>query len=127
MVLCHGAGMKTLILSLCLVATVAAPAMADPVQVVAATADPDVASWTITATLRHPDTGWDHYADAWEVLAPDGTSLGVRELAHPHVEEQPFTRSLSGVVIPNGLDHVLIRARCQVDGWGDATFRLDLP
>jgi hypothetical protein len=105
----------------------AGPASADPVDILAATARNDGATWSFDVTLAHPDTGWDHYADAWEVLAPDGTSLGIRELAHPHVDEQPFTRSLSGVAIPEGLDHVLIRARCLVDGWGEARFRVDLP
>ena len=42
-------------------------------------------------TVQHADTGWDHYADAWEVLAPDGTVLGTRTLLHPHTDEQPFT------------------------------------
>jgi hypothetical protein len=30
------------------------------------------------------------------VRAPDGTRLGIRDHLHPHVEEQPFTRSLAG-------------------------------
>jgi hypothetical protein len=107
-------------------AVLAVPAAADPVEIVGATARQDGATWSFDVTLRHPDTGWDHYADAWEVLAPDGTSLGFRSLAHPHVDEQPFTRSLSGVVIPQGIDHVTIRARCLVDGWGDARLRVEL-
>ena len=61
-------------------------------------------TWRISATVRHADTGWDHYANRFEVLAPDGTVLGTRVLLHPHVDEQPFTRSLSGVEIPDG-DH----------------------
>lgn len=61
------------------------------------------------------------------MLAPDGARLGLRVLVHPHVEEQPFTRSLADVVVPAGVDHVLIRARCLVDGWNDATLRVDLP
>ncbi|WP_342745110.1 hypothetical protein [Actibacterium ureilyticum] len=77
-------------------------------------------------TLAHPDTGWDHYADAWEVLAPNGNSLGVRELAHPHENEQPFTRSLSGVQIPPDVQELRIRARCNVDGWGEEIFTLKL-
>ena len=44
----------------------------------------------------HPDTGWDDYADGWRVLDMDGNELGMRVLHHPHVDEQPFTRSLSG-------------------------------
>jgi hypothetical protein len=79
-----------------------------------------------SVTLSHPDTGWDHYADGWEVLDADGNSLGVRELLHPHVAEQPFTRSLSGVVVPGGATVVYVRARCNVDGWSDDLFEVVL-
>jgi hypothetical protein len=105
----------------------ALPAHAEPPVVVEATARPLTGGWNFDVTLRHPDTGWDHYADAWRIEAPNGSILGLRELLHPHVEEQPFTRSLSGVTLPSGTDHVLIRARCLVDGWSDQTLRLDLP
>jgi hypothetical protein len=81
---------------------------------------------TISATLRHADSGWDHYADHWRVLAPDGTEIARRVLLHPHVDEQPFTRSLSGVTIPAGLDHVFIEAHDKVHGYGGNRFRLDL-
>ena len=47
-----------------------------------------------SVTVRHADEGWDHYADKWDVVAPDGTVLGTRNLYHPHVHEQPFTRRL---------------------------------
>ncbi|MFA8443366.1 hypothetical protein [Yoonia sp.] len=79
-----------------------------------------------SVTLSHPDTGWDHYADGWEVLDADGNSLGVRELLHPHVTEQPFTRSLSGVIVPEGAKVVYVRARCNVDGWSDDLFEVVL-
>jgi hypothetical protein len=102
----------------------AGPAMAAPPEIVSATATSEGGTWRFDVTLRHPDTGWDHYTDAWEVLLPDGTSLGVRILDHPHVEEQPFTRSLSGIAIPAGTDHVLIRARCSVDGWAEARLQV---
>ena len=45
------------------------------------------------------------------MLDADGQRLGFRELVHPHVTEQPFTRTLSGVEIPAASDHVVIRAR----------------
>ena len=83
-------------------------------------------SWRISVTLTHPDSGWDHYADGWRVLDTDGKVLGLRELAHPHVNEQPFTRSLAGVTIPKGIDTVLIQARCNVDGWSEVTYVLPL-
>ena len=85
------------------------------------------ATWTVSVTLSHPDTGWDHYADGWEVLAPDGTDLGLRVLVHPHVDEQPFTRSLAGVTIPEGVKTIRIRARCLVDGWNAETYEVALP
>ena len=103
------------------------PALADPAQVVGVTATPGASGWRVDVTILHPDTGWDDYADGWRIEAPDGTILGERPLAHPHVEEQPFTRSLSGVAIPRGLDRVAIRARTNVEGWGDETFLLTLP
>ncbi len=68
-------------------------------------------------TVRHADEGWGHYADAWQVLAPDGAVLGTRELRHPHVDEQPFTRSLGGVSVPEGVVEVRVRARDSVHGW----------
>ena len=47
--------------------------------------------YRVEATVRHADSGWEHYANRWDVLAPDGTLLGSRELLHPHENEQPFT------------------------------------
>jgi hypothetical protein len=84
-------------------------------------------TYRFDVTVRHADTGWDHYADRFEVLAPDGAVLGVRTLYHPHVEEQPFTRSLSGVRVPDGLDRVRVRARDSVHEYGGAEVEVDLP
>jgi len=83
--------------------------------------------WRFDVTLRHNDEGWDHYADAWQVVLPeDGEVLGERVLAHPHEHEQPFTRSLSGVSIPKGVNIVVIRAKCNVHGYGGREVRVDL-
>ncbi|MEL7183327.1 MAG: hypothetical protein AAFY65_05635 [Pseudomonadota bacterium] len=106
-------------------ALLSSPALADAPVVEGATATQRGDSWTFSVTVRHPDTGWDHYADGWSVFAPDGTELGYRKLLHPHETEQPFTRSLSGVAVPDGVTEVLIRAHDSVHGWGE-DFRLDL-
>lgn len=82
--------------------------------------------WTVSATIKHADAGWDHYADAFQVVAPDGTVLGTRVLYHPHVQEQPFTRSLTRVEIPENLDYVMVRAGDKVHGYGGQEFRLEL-
>lgn len=104
----------------------ASNAAADPPEIVDQShrVSGDVVQFNVT--LRHPDTGWDHYADGWRIETPDGTVLGTRELLHPHVPEQPFTRSLSGVKIPEGLTEVRVRAKCNVDGWSKDTISVTL-
>ena len=84
-------------------------------------------SWTFHVTLRHDDEGWHHYADAWEVLDADGAVLDTRKLLHPHVDEQPFTRSLSGVIIPDDIDTVAVRGHDSVHGYGGAEMQVSLP
>jgi hypothetical protein len=84
-------------------------------------------TWRFDVTVAHADEGWDHYADRWEVLAPDGSVLGTRVLLHPHVGEQPFTRSLGGVAIPAGVDHVIVRTHDSVHGLGGAEMTVELP
>jgi len=84
-------------------------------------------TWTFDVTVAHADEGWDHYANRWDVVAPDGTVLGTRTLHHPHETEQPFTRSLRGVSVPEGVVSVLIRANDSVHGTGGKEFSVELP
>ncbi|MEM6637968.1 MAG: hypothetical protein AAF667_18990 [Pseudomonadota bacterium] len=116
--------MKHLFLATTLLAQ---PAFADPAAIEEVTFRAAGDSYTFSVTLRHADTGWDDYADGWRVEAADGTVLGYRELLHPHVNEQPFTRSLNGVEIPDGTTEVFVRARTNVDGWHGDTLRVDIP
>lgn len=115
--------MKTLFAILCLSA---APAMADPARILAAEAVRTGDTWRLSVTLEHDDTGWDDYADGWRVELADGTVLGTRVLAHPHVDEQPFTRALAGVGIPAGTSDIHIRARTSRTGWAEDTRLLPL-
>jgi hypothetical protein len=78
-------------------------------------------TFTVAVTLSSPYDSPERYADAWRVLSDDGTVLGVRELLHDHANEQPFTRTLSGVSIPAEVDEVTVQGRDQVSGWGGAT------
>jgi len=78
-------------------------------------------------TVRHEDEGWDHYTDKWDVVAPDGTVLGTRTIYHPHVDEQPFTRSLSDVKVPESIAGVTIRAHDSVHGYGGKTITVVVP
>ena len=90
-------------------------------------------TWTFHVTVRHPDTGWEDYADGWDVLTPDGgvikpdpSSPFTRLLLHPHETEQPFTRSQSGVAIPPDVTQVRVRAHDLVDGFGGREVVVDL-
>lgn len=80
----------------------------------------------ISATVSSADTGDEKYADVWEVRAPDGTVLGERVLAHPHVDEQPFTRS-QAMEIPNDVAVVTVAAHDSVVGFCGATVDAAVP
>ena len=83
--------------------------------------------YRFSVSVLHQDEGWDHYADRWEVLAPDGRILATRTLYHPHVNEQPFTRDLGDVKIPSDIVQVTIRAHCSVHAYGGKSESLSLP
>lgn len=89
--------------------------------------------WTFYVTVQHLDIGWNDYADGWDVLTPQGEVLKpdpqsqfTRTLLHPHVDEQPFTRSQSGIAIPAGIDQVRVRAHDYVHGFGGMEVVVDL-
>ncbi len=96
-------------------------------DVVAAAIESSGDTFHVSATILSADTGWEKYADAWEVRAPDGSVLGTRILAHPHVDEQPFTRSLGDVDIPVEVKDVEIIARDSVAGFCGETVNLTVP
>ncbi len=89
--------------------------------------------WTFHVTVEHPDTGWDDYADGWDVVLPDGNVVlpnpddpFTRLLLHPHETEQPFTRSQSRIAIPPEITEVTVRAHDLVDGFGGQEVVVDL-
>ena len=83
--------------------------------------------YDFAVTVSSPYDTPERYADGWRVLAPDGTVLGERPLAHDHAGEQPFTRSLRGVPVPEGVATVTVQARDLVNGWGGTVVRTELP
>jgi len=93
----------------------------------------DDETWTFAVTVQHPDTGWDNYADGWDVVTPEDTVLlpdqnipFTRRLEHPHVDEQPFTRSQGNIVVPSGVARVHVRAHSLVGGYGGREVVVDL-
>lgn len=96
-------------------------------DVVAAELDPSDDAWRLSATLSSPYDTPERYADAFRALSEDGTVLGVRELAHDHANEQPFTRSLTGLEIPDDVTRITVEGRDLAHGWGGATVELEVP
>ena len=82
---------------------------------------------TFSVTLKHADEGWEHYANQWDVMTMDDKLLKSRVLYHPHVDEQPFTRSLSGVQIPPGTTQVKVRAKDLKHGYSSEEYTVSIP
>ncbi|MEJ2142806.1 MAG: hypothetical protein P8Y24_10720 [Gammaproteobacteria bacterium] len=99
---------------------------ANQAEIVDARLENQGASWTARVTIKHADTGWDHYADGWRIVDAKGNVLGHRTLYHPHENEQPFTRSLSGFTIPANLKEVYVEAHDKVHGWNPKKFKVKL-
>lgn len=115
----------TILAVLLLVPATLSAGKADIVEAQATCSANRVCSFSVT--VRHNDTGWDHYADKWDVMTPGGEILGTRTLYHPHVSEQPFTRNLGNVKIPKDLVQVLIRAHDSKHGYGGSTHTVEIP
>lgn len=88
---------------------------------------PGAGVYSFDVTISSPYDTAQRYADAFRLIGDDGTVYGIRELLHDHANEQPFTRSLGGVEIPDTVRTVTIEARDQVYGWGGETIVVDLP
>jgi hypothetical protein len=119
------------------------PGGGDPAQDVDRVADADVLhvravqsaddTWTFHVTVSHPDLGWDDYADGWDVVTEQGEILKrsssdtfTRLLLHPHETEQPFRRNQGGLVVPEGVTRLSVRAHDIVDGFGGKEVAVDL-
>jgi len=77
-------------------------------------------------TLQHNDTGWQHYTNRWEILDSGGNILATRTLHHPHVEEQPFTRSLTATM-PEHIKTIIIRGHDSVHQYEGREMKVSLP
>ena len=132
------------------VALLAAGLMLYAMGAVSARIDAALAPLTETHVPRGPDqppltesmplSGWaERTGRAVEAIAADeagdlaalwsgeaGERLAYRKLHHPHVNEQPFTRSLHDVLVPDGTRVVYIRAWCSQGHETTEPFPLEL-
>jgi hypothetical protein len=90
-------------------------------DVLEAELEPSGDSWSVDVTISSPYDSPERYADGWRVLAPDGTVLGEHELMHDHASEQPFTRTQSGLEIPEDVEEITVEGRDLENGYGGET------
>lgn len=83
--------------------------------------------FSFDVTIASPYDTPKHYADGWRVMGADGTVYGEMTLGHDHASEQPFTRTQTGVEIPDEVTSVVIEGRDIDNGYGGATVTMDLP
>jgi hypothetical protein len=84
-------------------------------------------TFDVRVTLSSPYDTPQRYADGWRVLGPDGTVLGAHTLLHDHADEQPFTRTQPGLVVPADVDAVTVEGRDLTYGYGGRTVVVAVP
>lgn len=87
----------------------------------------DDESWTLKVTLSSAYDSPERYADGWRVMDEDGEVLGQHTLTHDHADEQPVTRTQSGLQIPDGVDEVTVQGRDTENGYGGTTLAIQVP
>lgn len=92
------------------------PPSGDGASVEAVEASGSDGAYTVSVTVRSPDTGCEQYADWWELVTPSGELVARRILNHSHVDEQPFTRASEGPISVEGDAELVVRAHLHVDG-----------
>ncbi|WP_231251617.1 hypothetical protein [Nocardioides furvisabuli] len=107
--------------------TTGSTADADFPDVIAVELRDDGDTYSLDVTMSSEYDSPERYADGWRVLDPDGNELGTMELAHDHAGEQPFTRSQSGLVIPDGVETITVEGHDLENGYGGATVEVDVP
>lgn len=99
---------------------------ANEVEIVNVVLIKQAGTWRADVTLKHADTGWKHYADGWRLVDVNGNEIGKRTLYHPHVNEQPFTRSLSGFHLAKDTKIIFVEAHDLKHGWSTNKVKVDL-
>jgi hypothetical protein len=97
----------------------------DVLAVKAKPAGPSIYDFDVTVSSPY-DTP-SRYADGFRVSTLEGKVLGERKLLHDHQAEQPFTRDLYAVKVPEAIKKVIVQARDQKYGYGGKAVEVVLP
>lgn len=81
----------------------------------------------VRVTIEHHDQGWDNYVESWEIFGPDGQILGTRPFFEPELEREQTVSALAGIVIPEDIETVMIRARTFPGGLEGDPVEVNIP
>jgi hypothetical protein len=81
----------------------------------------DESTADLSVTVSSPYDSPERYADGWRVLDQDDQVLGEHTLAHDHADEQPFTRTQTGLTVPDGTQELTVQGRDLKNGYGGQT------
>lgn len=92
-------------------------------SIVSVSSSGDSENYTFSVGISSPDTGCEQYANWWEVVTEDGSSLIYRRiLGHSHVNEQPFVRS-GGTVSITESQVIIVGAHMNTSGYGTTIYK----
>lgn len=93
-------------------------AAADEAKVISVSGKQEQGVWRFDVTIDHTDLGWQDYVNKFRIMSPDGTVLGERPIPLPLIEERPFSRSISQIIIPADVSEIIVQAHEKKGGWG---------
>lgn len=82
-------------------------------------------SWTFEMTVSSPYNSPERYADGWRITAGDQV-FDEKTLTHDHAAQQPFTRSQTGVRIPDDVSSVTVEGGDLRNGSGGSALEVSL-
>jgi len=84
-------------------------------------------SYDLRVNVRSQDKGPEYYADRVEVLDPSGKLLHTIKVDESHENKQPFGVSAANLRLPDGIEHIVLRARMKPGGAHGRDRMLKLP
>ncbi|PPC78356.1 hypothetical protein C4K68_05845 [Pokkaliibacter plantistimulans] len=83
-------------------------------------------SWRFDVTIYTNKPTAQHYADRWEVLTEEGEVLAITYMSLNDQTEQPCNQTMTGVMIPDNVTLVYLRAHDSNLGYAGNTITLPL-
>lgn len=108
--------MKILIAAL-IALTLPLPALSAEVEIRMVQAMQSDGLWKFKITVYHPDTGVDHMYNSVAIFTPDETRIGYADVPNPSIGAGNVTTQVLGVTIPEDLEYIIIRGKCNDYGW----------